>query len=140
MFLYEYFQLTNWKYKNWKQVWFRTTLWLYEISLPFMAHLYDGLYERNWFHFQAVPKFRLIFQVLQLFTLYCCCLLSTTVILFQNGVIILNRSNNSVFLYLKIYWNRQVFDLIRASRIQWNSKLFVTRLLPQNFKFCFWKY
>ena len=34
-----------------------------------------------------------------------------------NGVIRLNRSNNSVFLYLKIYWKRQVFDLIRAS---WN--------------------
>ena len=31
--------------------------------------------------------------------------------------IILNRSNNSVFLYFKIYWNRQVFDLIRASGI-----------------------
>ena len=36
---------------------------------------------------------------------------------FYHGVIILNRSNNSVFLYLKIYWNRQVFDLIRASGI-----------------------
>ena len=23
---------------------------------------------------------------------------------------------------------------------EWNPKLFVTRLLPQNFKFCFWKY
>ena len=32
-------------------------------------------------------------------------------------VITPNRSNNSVFLYLKIYWNRQVFDLIRASGI-----------------------
>ena len=31
----------------------------------------------------------------------------------HHGVIILNRSNNSVFLYLKTYWNRQVFDLIR---------------------------
>ena len=31
--------------------------------------------------------------------------------------IILNGSNNSVFLRLKIYWNRQVFDLIRASGI-----------------------
>ena len=29
----------------------------------------------------------------------------------------LNRSRNSVFLCLKIYWNRQVFDLIRASGI-----------------------
>ena len=35
----------------------------------------------------------------------------------NHGVIILNRSNNSVFPYLKIYWNRQVFDLIRASGI-----------------------
>ena len=55
----------------------------------------------------------------------------------DHGVIILNRSNNSVFLYLKIYWNRQVFDLIRASGIWMKPKLFVTRLLPQNFKFCF---
>ena len=30
----------------------------------------------------------------------------------HDGVIILNKSNNCVFLYLKIYWNRQVFDLI----------------------------
>ena len=28
-------------------------------------------------------------------------------------VIILNRSNNTVFLYLETYWNRQVFDFIR---------------------------
>ena len=35
----------------------------------------------------------------------------------NHGVIILNRSNNSVFFYLKIYWNRQVSDLIRASGI-----------------------
>ena len=35
----------------------------------------------------------------------------------DHGVIILNRSNNSVLLYWKIYWNRQVFDLIRASGI-----------------------
>ena len=28
-----------------------------------------------------------------------------------------NRSNNSVFLYLKIYWNPQDFDLILASEI-----------------------
>ena len=31
--------------------------------------------------------------------------------------IILNKSNNSVFLRLKIYRNRQVFDLIHASGI-----------------------
>ena len=37
--------------------------------------------------------------------------------LYYHGVIILNRSNNSMFLYLKIYWNQQVFDLIRASGI-----------------------
>ena len=36
----------------------------------------------------------------------------------NHWVIILNTSNNSVFLYLKIYWNRQVFDLIRASGIR----------------------
>ena len=36
---------------------------------------------------------------------------------FSHGVIILKRSNNSKFLYLKIYWNRQVFDLICASGI-----------------------
>ena len=35
----------------------------------------------------------------------------------DHGVIILNRSNNSVLLYWKIYWNRQVFDLIRAPGI-----------------------
>ena len=35
----------------------------------------------------------------------------------NHGDIILNRSNNSVFLRLKIYWNRQVFDLIRTSGI-----------------------
>ena len=34
-----------------------------------------------------------------------------------HGVIILNRSNNFVFLYLKIYWNRQVFDFNCASGI-----------------------
>ena len=38
-------------------------------------------------------------------------------LLFHHGDIILNRSNNSVFLRLKIYWNRQTFDLIRASGI-----------------------
>ena len=37
--------------------------------------------------------------------------------MYKHGDIILNRSNNSVFLLLKIYWNRQVFDLIRASGI-----------------------
>ena len=36
--------------------------------------------------------------------------------LFQHGDII-NRSKNSVFLRLKIYRNRQVFDLIRTSGI-----------------------
>ena len=35
----------------------------------------------------------------------------------KDVVMILNRSNNSVFLYLKIFWNRQVSDLIRASEI-----------------------
>ena len=35
----------------------------------------------------------------------------------QHGVLILNRSNKYMFLYWKIYWNQQVFDLIRASRI-----------------------
>ena len=35
----------------------------------------------------------------------------------HHGVIILSRSNNSVFLYLKVYWNREVFDLICASGI-----------------------
>ena len=34
-----------------------------------------------------------------------------------HGVIILNKSNNSVFLYLNIYLNRQAFDLIRASGV-----------------------
>ena len=33
------------------------------------------------------------------------------------GDIIRNRSNNSMFLCLKIYWNRQVFDFICASGI-----------------------
>ena len=37
--------------------------------------------------------------------------------LLNHGVMLLNRSNNSVFLYSKIYWNRQVFDLIHASGI-----------------------
>ena len=32
----------------------------------------------------------------------------------DRGDIILNRSNNSVFLHVKIYWNWQAFDLIRA--------------------------
>ena len=35
----------------------------------------------------------------------------------KHGAIILNRSNNSVFLRLEIYWNRQLSDLIRASGI-----------------------
>ena len=34
-----------------------------------------------------------------------------------DGDIILNRSNNFMFLRLKIYWNRQAFDLIRTSGI-----------------------
>ena len=38
-------------------------------------------------------------------------------LLCMHGVITLNRSNNSVFLYLKIYWNRQVLDFIRFSGI-----------------------
>ena len=42
----------------------------------------------------------------------------------DHGVIILNRSNNSVFLYLKIYWNWQVFDLIRASGIRMKPETF----------------
>ena len=41
---------------------------------------------------------------------------------YNHGVIILNRGNNSMFLHLKIYWNRQVFDLIRASRFPRISK------------------
>ena len=41
---------------------------------------------------------------------------------YNHGGIILNRGNNSVFLHLKIYWNRQVFDLIRASRFPRISK------------------
>ena len=48
--------------------------------------------------------------------------------IFEYGDIILNRSNNSMFLRLKIYWNRQVFDLIRATRIWINPKRFVTSL------------
>ena len=35
----------------------------------------------------------------------------------EHGIIILNRSKNSVFLCLKICWNRQVFGLIRVSGI-----------------------
>ena len=38
-------------------------------------------------------------------------------LLCMRGVIILNRSHDSMFLYLKIYWNRQVLDFIRESRI-----------------------
>ena len=38
------------------------------------------------------------------------------------GIIILNRSNNSVFLYLKICWNWQVCHLIRASGISMKPK------------------
>ena len=49
--------------------------------------------------------------------------------IFEHGDIILNRSNNSMFLRFKIYWNRQVFDLIRATRIWINAKRFVTSLL-----------
>ena len=36
--------------------------------------------------------------------------------------VILNRSNNCVFLCLKIYWNRQVFDLISSSGIWMKPK------------------
>ena len=42
---------------------------------------------------------------------------------FYHGVTVLNRSNNSVFLYLKIYWNRQVFCLIRSSGIWMKPKM-----------------
>ena len=37
--------------------------------------------------------------------------------LLYHGDIILNRSNNSMFLRLKTYWNWQAFDLILASGI-----------------------
>ena len=36
--------------------------------------------------------------------------------------VILNRSNNCVLLCLKIYWNRQVFDLISSSGIWMKPK------------------
>ena len=36
---------------------------------------------------------------------------------------ILNRSNNSMFLCAKIYWNRQVSDLIHDSGIWINSEM-----------------
>ena len=35
----------------------------------------------------------------------------------EHGVTIVKRTNNSVFLYLKIYGSRQVFDLIHASEV-----------------------
>ena len=41
----------------------------------------------------------------------------------KHGAIILNRSNNSVFLHLKIYWNRQACDFIRASGIWMKSEM-----------------
>ena len=40
----------------------------------------------------------------------------------EHGDMKLNRSNNSIFLRLKIYWNRQVFDLIHASGIWMKSE------------------
>ena len=36
---------------------------------------------------------------------------------YKHGDIMLNRSNNSMLVCLKIYRNRQVFDLIRTSEI-----------------------
>ena len=50
------------------------------------------------------------------------------IIIFEHGDILLNSSNNSVFLHLKIYWNRQAFDLIRAARIWINPERFITSL------------
>ena len=45
---------------------------------------------------------------------YCKFVLQTYLV---RGVIMLNGSNNSLFLCLKIYGNRQAFDLILASGI-----------------------
>ena len=45
------------------------------------------------------------------------CGVSVGKLLCMHGVIILNRSNNSVFLYLKVYSNRQALDFIRFSGI-----------------------
>ena len=42
----------------------------------------------------------------------------------EHGEIKLKRSNNCIFLRLKIYWNRQVFDLIHASGIWMKSEKF----------------
>ena len=51
----------------------------------------------------------------------------------NHGVIIINRSNNSVLLYWKIYWNRQVFDLIRASGISMKPETLRHQASSSNF-------
>ena len=59
---------------------------------------------------------------------------------FYHGVIILNGSNNSVFLYLKMYWNGQVFDLICASEISMKSQTLRHQASSSKCKFFIWKY
>ena len=53
----------------------------------------------------------------------------------SHGDIILNKSNNSVFLHLKsIEIGKSPISSV-PQEFEWNSKCFVTKLLPQNFKF-----
>ena len=48
---------------------------------------------------------------------------------------IMNRSNNSVFVRLKIYWNWQASDLIRASGIWMKLEMLRYQVSPSKFKF-----
>ena len=52
---------------------------------------------------------------------------------YKHEVIILNRSNKSVFLYLKLYWNRQVSDLIRTSGISMKPETLRHQVPSSNF-------
>ena len=56
-----------------------------------------------------------------------------------HGDIILNRSNNSVFLHFKIYWKQQTFDLSHASRILMKPETLRHQSSSLKFQFLYFK-
>ena len=52
-------------------------------------------------------------------------------VLFNNGDIIPNKSNNSLFLHPKTYWNRQVFGFISGYCLEDQSKIHTVPDNPQ---------
>ena len=52
----------------------------------------------------------------------------------EHGDIMLNRSNNSVFLYARIYWNRQFYVLIRNLEIWMKLEVYFAVKLEKQVK------